>query len=61
MTFIVYLQLHTDVIVKPIAASFEIEAEDTKSAKELADKILDKLKLKTDSVKMADKGSGFFV
>ncbi len=59
--FIVYFKFKTDVIVDAIDGSFEIKANDVKTAKELANKILDCFKIKVEDVKMADKSSGFFL
>ena len=59
--FIVYFKFKTTVIVDPIDGSFEIKSDNEKSAKELANKILDNLKIKVEDVKLADKASGFFL
>ncbi len=59
--FIVYFKFKTDVIIDAIDGSFEVKANDVKTAKELANKILDCFKIKVEDVKLADKASGFFL
>jgi hypothetical protein len=60
-TFIIYFKFKTDVIIDSIDGSFEVKANDQKEAKDLANRILDCFKVKVENVKIADKGTGFFL
>lgn len=59
--FLIYFKFKTTIIIAPIDGSFEIEANDAKEAKELADKILDSFKISVEDVKLADKQTGYYL
>lgn len=58
--FIVYFKLKTSVSTNLLDGSFEIEADSVEKAKELANKILDEMKVPVEGLKLADKNTGYF-